>query len=110
MTGYVELTLRFEREGNKWVGTCLELGTSTYARTLERVSESIKALVIEHLDLLEESGERERFFTEHNITLHRAKPQPHEVPVPNVEASSLHGGIGPLFQPSIFPMPMKLSA
>jgi hypothetical protein len=26
--GYVILTLKYEREGNKWVGTCHELSTT----------------------------------------------------------------------------------
>ena len=67
IAGYVELTFMFEREGNKWVGTCLELGTSTYERTLERVEESIHRLAVEHLNLLEEAQERERFFRKHDI-------------------------------------------
>ena len=75
VTGYVELTFMFEREGNKWVGTCLELGTSTYERTLERVEESIYQLATEHLDLLEEAQEREQFFRKHDITFHPVKPR-----------------------------------
>ena len=42
--GYVTLTLSFEREGNKWVGTCLELGTSTFTRTLKQTQIDLKAL------------------------------------------------------------------
>ena len=76
VTGYVELTFMFEREGNKWVGTCLELGTSTYGRNLERVEESIHRLAVEHLNLLEEAEERERFFRKHGIAFHPAKPKP----------------------------------
>ncbi len=34
--GYVILTLKYEREGNKWIGTCHELSTRTFARTLRR--------------------------------------------------------------------------
>lgn len=72
VTGYVELTFMFEREGSKWVGTCLELGTSTYGRNLERVEESIHRLAVEHLNLLEEAQERERFFQKHEIAFHSA--------------------------------------
>lgn len=75
VTGYVELTFMFEREGNKWVGTCLELGTSTYGRTIERVEDSIYHLATEHLNLLEEAQERERFFRKHDITFHPMKPR-----------------------------------
>ncbi len=51
VAGYVELTLKFEREEGKWVGTCLELGTSTYAKTLDRVQKDLRQLVPEHLSL-----------------------------------------------------------
>ena len=102
VAGYVELTLKFEREGSKWVGTCLELGASTYARTLEKVHENLLKLVPEHLDLLEEAGERDRFFDEHGIKFHLAKPKPREVRIPNTGADLSRGVTGPLFQPGVF--------
>lgn len=77
--GYVFLTLRFEREGSKWVGTCLELGTSTFHRALKRCEEELRDLVIEHLNVLEEAGERERFFQKWGIVFRRTKTTPHEV-------------------------------
>ena len=67
VAGYVELTLRFEREGRTWVGTCLELGTSAYADSLDQTQQDLHKLVGEHLALLEEAGERERFFEEHGV-------------------------------------------
>ncbi|MCI0440063.1 MAG: hypothetical protein L0177_13180 [Chloroflexi bacterium] len=69
--GYVVLTLQFEKEGGKWIGTCLELGTSTFARTLRQSKAEIEELVSDHLDLLEESGERQRFFEKWGIEMHR---------------------------------------
>ena len=66
---YVALTLSFEREGDVWVGVCLELGTSTYADTLEACEGELRELVVEHIDVLEEIGERDRFFQEWGITL-----------------------------------------
>ena len=65
----VVLHYQFTREGNKWVGTCLELGTSTYARSKRKTAEALYELVLEHLNLLEESGERPRFFDEWGIKL-----------------------------------------
>ena len=105
VTGYVELTFMFEREGNKWVGTCLELGTSTYDRTLERVEESLHQLVTEHLNLLEEAQERERFFQKHGIVYREVKPRTrkqHHILIP-----ALHKGSPrrQFFQPSIFRVP-----
>ncbi len=61
------LTLRYTREEGKWVGVCIELGTSTFGRNFERVAADLEALVEEHLNLLEEAGERERFFAENGI-------------------------------------------
>ena len=79
---YVKLTLMFEREGNKWVATCLELGTSTYGRTLERVEESIRRLVIEHLD-----------------------PPPLEFRIPVPAGHEPDDVQHQFYQPCIFPMP-----
>ncbi len=61
------LTFRYTREENKWVGVCVELGTSTFGSNFERVAADLETLVAEHLDLLEEAGERESFFAEHGI-------------------------------------------
>jgi hypothetical protein len=71
--GYVILTLIFEREGYKWVGTSEELSTSTYARTLKQCQRELEELVSEHLNLLEEEGERERFFGRWGIEVHPTK-------------------------------------
>ena len=106
--GYVELTLKFEQEGRRWVGTCLEMDTSTFNRTLKKTREDLKLLVTEHLDLLEEEGERDRFFRDWGIKLHPAKPRPHDVhikgtwldwygPPPADEELA-----GPFFQPGVF--------
>ena len=66
---YVALTLSFEREGDVWVGVCLELGTSTYADTLEECQSELLEFVEAHIDVLEEIGERDRFFQKWGITL-----------------------------------------
>ena len=70
---YVALTLSFEREGDVWVGVCLELGTSTFADTLEECQSELLEFVEENLNLLEEVGERDRFFKKWGITV-RSKP------------------------------------
>ena len=64
---YVPLTLSFEREGDVWVGICLEMGTSTFADTLEECQSELHEFVEENLNLLEEVGERDRFFQEWEI-------------------------------------------
>ena len=73
-TGYITLTLRFQKEDNKWVGVCEELGTSTYCRTLPGVEKQLQEAVRMHIETLEELGERERFFKENNIRVHTTKP------------------------------------
>ena len=80
--GYVDLTLKYEFEEGQWVGVCLELSTSTFADTLEEVQESLAQLVSEHLTLLEDAGETERFFEEHNIPYHEFKPDSVNVTLP----------------------------
>ncbi len=97
--GFVILTLAFHREGRMWVGNCLELSTSTYARTLEQTQRQLIEMVECHLNTLEEVGERDRFFREHGIEFHTEKTppttvrtnlsldgnsfvQPHQFPVP----------------------------
>lgn len=108
--GYVELTLKFEREGDKWVGTCLELGTSTFSNTLNKAQQDLRNLIAEHLNLLEEAGERQRFFEEWDITLHPAKPKPHDIRIRDSSidwgrlTSQLGGAHGPFFQPVVFPI------
>ena len=66
---YVALTLSFKREGDVWVGVCLELGTSTFSDTLEECQSELQEFVEENLNLLEEVGERDRFFKKWGITV-----------------------------------------
>ena len=75
-TQYMTVTLSFAREGNKWVGGCLELGTSTFARTLKACREELQELVADHLNVMEEVGERARFFEDWGITLQPTEKVP----------------------------------
>lgn len=116
--GYVVLTMKFDREGTKWVGTCVELGTSTFTTTLKKTIEELDNLVVEHLNVLEELGERERFFRKWGIAFHKTEPAPQKVKpsVPDVdwqrfirEALASHPRTagphyGPFYQPGIFPI------
>ena len=78
--GYVTLTFSFEKEKEDWVGVCLELGTSTFADTFERCQLELEELVSDHLIVLEEIGERERFFEEWAIPIHTDEvPQEHTI-------------------------------
>ncbi len=81
--GYVRLTFQFEREGSDWVGTCVELGTSTFGRSRRRVQRDLTQMVTEYLDVLEEDGTRERIFRENNIAVD-------EVPAPEPVYREVH--------------------
>lgn len=71
--GYITLTFEFYKEGKKWVSTCVELGTSTFGRSILDAERKLDEAVMLHLNTLEEVGERERFFKEHNIAFQSSK-------------------------------------
>ena len=73
--GYVVLTLKFHKQGRRWTAICEELGTATFGRSLPEADQRLKEAVILHINTLEDVGERERFFKEHNIQLYRDKPR-----------------------------------
>lgn len=73
--GYVILTFKFCKAGRRWTAYCEELGTATFGRSLPEADKRLEEAVLLHLDTLEEVGERDRFFREHNIKFHRVKPK-----------------------------------
>ncbi|MCD5383928.1 hypothetical protein LR066_04125 [candidate division WOR-3 bacterium] len=73
--GYIIVTLEFYKEGRRWTAYCRELGTATFGRSLPEAQIKIKEAVLLHLNTLEEVGERERFFREHNIPFYSRKPR-----------------------------------
>ncbi len=77
--GFVVLTLVFRKEGRVWTGECLELGTATYGRSIEKGKQELVELVELDLNTLEDVGEREHFFKKHNVkfyTEHEPLPAP----------------------------------
>ena|SRR3990167_1620348 len=116
--GYVLLTLAFTQEDDRWVGVCAELSTSTFAHTLEECQQELKALVTEHLNLLEEVGAREAFFEKWDIEFVRKLPQKmpdsfsawilktmkNQAPVTVDEEGPSRSG--PLFEPWLTKMPL----
>lgn len=80
--GYVVLTFRFNKEDNRWLGHCEELGTATFGRSIPEVDKKLKEAVLIHLNTLEDVGECERFFKEHNIVFHETRPKKVEISVP----------------------------
>ena len=73
--GYVILTLKFQKQGRRWTAYCEELGTATFGRSLPEADQRLKEAVLLHLQTLEDVGERNRFFQEHNIKVHQDKPR-----------------------------------
>ena len=107
---YVTLTLSFEQEEDVWVGHCLELGTSTFADTVEACEDELRELVVEHLNVLEEVGERPAFFEEWGITLHTTSDTPAQFTIrgsgdywARLFQDSL-GARAPFLKPRIFPV------
>ena len=105
------LTLRYTREEDKWVGVCIELGTSTFGRNFERVAADLETLVTEHLNLLEEAGEREHFFAANGIEENPPEPNLERLRR-SMEATVIahwvdffHHASGPYFQPHIARFP-----
>jgi predicted RNase H-like HicB family nuclease len=80
-SGYIVVTFKFRREGNKWTAVCEELETSTFGRSIPEAHKKLKEAVFLHLNTLEEVGELERFFKEHNISFHSHKPKKSEIKI-----------------------------
>ena len=103
MPEYVHLTLRFHLEGKQWVGVCLELGTSVFAPTLAECQTELEELITDHINVLEDVGERERFFAKWGIETHPGlcltnSPSPFPTTSGRDAPSSSHSHARPLCQ------------
>ena len=96
---YIVLTAIFEKEEDgRWTAHCEELGTATFAHTIDEVREFIIEAIELHLKTLEDVGEIKRFLEEHNIKLHKT------VPPPSVKIS-IH--FGTIVEPLILTIPIS---
>ena len=89
----VVLTSVVEREGDMFVSTCIELGTSSCGDTIQEAFENLEEAIAVHLDALEEVGETERVFEERGIEILRAPIEesvPRPVPIDKVLKISQH--------------------
>lgn len=95
--GYVVVTVKYHKVGRRWTAYCEGLGTATFGRSLPEAEKRIKEAVVLHLNTLEDVGEREQFFQEHNIPFHRTKP---------TRDVNIHAPIneGVFFQPYVQPI------
>jgi len=81
--GYIEVTVKIEREDDQWAAVCVELGTAACGDTIEEAMVAIGDMILLHLNALEDAGTCRRFLADHNVTLHRRMPRrPAAVPVP----------------------------
>ncbi len=78
---YIVVTFKFKKENKNWTAYCEELGTATFAETLDEAKEKIKEAVLLHLNTLEDVGERENFFAENNIKIYEHKPKRKDIQV-----------------------------
>ncbi|MDE0270437.1 MAG: hypothetical protein OXI70_02915 [Chloroflexota bacterium] len=95
-TAYVAMTFEFQREGDQWLGQCLELGTATFGDTVDEVADELADLVQLHLNSLEDVGERERFFERQEIPVFLDRtPQKVTRPLP-INAGSVFTQVRPI--------------
>jgi predicted RNase H-like HicB family nuclease len=70
----VVLTCKYYQEGSKWVAICVELGTCTFGRSLPDAKRKLAEALELHINTLEDVGETNRFFQEHNTPFHEVEP------------------------------------
>ena len=73
LVGTIVLTLSFQQEEDQWVGTCVELGTSTHAFSLQEADEEVAEAIALQLNEVERLGFIAEYLAEHNV---------HEAPAP----------------------------
>jgi predicted RNase H-like HicB family nuclease len=84
--GYIQLTMKlYKDKDGRWVGECVELGTSNYGDTIEEAEEQLDESVQLHLNTLEMLGERDRFFQENNIKVYKSKNQEIDVNLKGID-------------------------
>ncbi len=67
--GVIILTGMVKAEGNQFVSTCQELGTSSCGDSVEEAFANLEEAIEVHLAALEEIGERDRVFQERGISV-----------------------------------------
>lgn len=61
------MSFEFNREDGKWLAECLELGTATYAETLDAARAELLEGVSLHLNQVEQMGFMNEFLQEHGV-------------------------------------------
>jgi len=79
--GYIVVTFKFRKEGNRWTAFCEELGTATFGRSIPEAHKKLKESVVLHLNTLEDLGKRDDFFKKYNIRFHSHRPKKSEIEI-----------------------------
>lgn len=72
--GYIVITFEVTEEDGAFSSVCPETGTASFGDTVEDAVANLRDALDVHLKALEQLGQRDRFFREHGIVVHR-KPQ-----------------------------------
>ncbi len=73
------LTIDIQQEDNTWIGTCIELGTSTYADSVEQLRNEMSDAVSLQLNEMVRLGYITEYLQEQGVT-EMPIPKPHEHP------------------------------
>lgn len=57
----------FEEEGDKWVGTCHELGTSAYGNSLYEAENDLRDAIVLQVNEMRRLGYEEEYFRENGV-------------------------------------------
>ena len=66
---FIVLTIVINKEEDTYTAECLELGTAAFGETEKEARDAVEDLITLQLSTLEEVGERDRFFEEHEIEI-----------------------------------------
>ncbi len=91
--GVIILTEVVEEEGDLFVSTCKELGTSSCGDSIEEALSNLEEAIWVHLNALQETGERDRVFREKGIDIRpmsQVATLSWEVPLGKVVKTAMH--------------------
>lgn len=74
------LTAKFQQEGGRWLAECLELGTTSYATTLEKAREELLEAVQLQLSEITDLGFIDEFLRDHGVRPVSIKPPKQPMP------------------------------
>ena len=61
------LTVKYHREDDKWLGECIELGTATFAETLEEVRQELNEAIALQVNDMDQLGFAREYLADHGV-------------------------------------------